>query len=52
MASPRMLTVSEMREIWGAKGDQMTDADLEAIARRLYAHARVILDALNSAKAK
>jgi hypothetical protein len=48
----RMLTVAEMREIWGAKGERMSDAELEAIARRAYAYVRVVLETMKAQKAK
>jgi hypothetical protein len=38
------LSVDRLRAIYGPKGAQMTDAELEAIADRAYQFARAVLE--------
>ncbi len=47
-----MLTVAQMREVYGPKAVGMTDAELEAIARRAYAYVRVVMDTVKAQKAR
>lgn len=43
MSAP-LLTRAEIREVIGAKADRMSDAEIDALARRIRGLSRVILE--------
>lgn len=50
MGAP-LLTVAEIRAVLGAKAEGMTDADLEAVARRVREWSVLVVEMVRESKA-